>query len=170
MKAAGLLLIVVSCSGLGFRLAFLYSGRIRECVQVERSLTGLAGEIRFRQAPLSEALQAAGREGKGGFSAFFLRLSRRLDGFEGGCFREIWREELTLYLQKSLLGEEAELLFFLGQQLGYLDLEEQQKSLARFLEEWRLAIDRLRREEEKKGRLYRYLGVFAGFFLAILLL
>lgn len=170
MKAAGILLILVSCSCLGFHVALLCRRRIRECVQIERSLTGLMGEIRFRQTPLAEALEVAGREGAGEFPAFFRRLSERLSGFAGGSFEQIWREELTRYLQTSLLGEEAELLFFLGQQLGYLDLEEQQKSLERFLEEWRLQISRLRQEADKRERLYRYLGVFAGFFLAILLL
>ncbi|MCI8564783.1 MAG: hypothetical protein HFI39_00430 [Lachnospiraceae bacterium] len=170
MKAAGILLIVASCSGLGFHMAFLYGRRIRECAQIERSVSGLAGEIRFRQTPLTEALDAAGRKETGGFSAFLRRLSERLRGFESGRFEEIWQEELACYLQTSLLGEEAELLLFLGQQLGYLDLEEQQKSLALFLEQWRRQMAGLKQEEEKKGRLYRYLGVFAGFFLAILLL
>ena len=75
-----------------------------------------------------------------------------------------------MYLQDSLLKEEAELLDFLGQQLGYLDLEAQLQALSRFLEQWQTQIEALREQEERKGRLYRYLGVFAGFFLAILLM
>lgn len=122
MKPAGILLILISCSGLGFHLAYLYSCRIRECVEIERSVSGLAGEIRFRQTPLAEALYAAGRDGEKGFPAFLRRLSERLSGSSGGRLEDIWQEELTRYMQTSLLGEEAELLFFLGQQFGYLDL------------------------------------------------
>lgn len=170
MKAAGIVLVLCSCSALGFHLSFLYGRRIRECVEIERSLQGLLGEIRFRQTPLKEALCAIGSRGRGAFPAFLLRLSERLSGFSGGCFEQIWSEELKGYLQDSLLGEEAELLFFLGQQLGILDLEEQQKSLSRFLEQWQRQIDGLRQQEERQGRLCRYLGVLAGFFLAILLL
>lgn len=170
MKAVGILFIVLSCSGLGFQFAWLYSRRIAQCVEIERALQQLSGEIRFRQIPLAEAMRLVGREKGKEFSRFLVDLANHLEGCEGGGFSGIWEEELNRYLQGSLLEEEAELLKSLGQQLGDLDLEAQLKALERFLEQWRGRIGELRRQEEKKGRLYRYLGVFAGFFLAILFL
>lgn len=194
MKAAGIILILISCSGLGFQMAWLFHRRIDQCRKIERCLQYLSGEIRFHQLPLSEALREAGRREKGqreaeysketsnagkaayiretkedGFQNFMIRLADRLDE-RGGAFEELWTRELETYLRDSLLKEESELLFRLGRQLGNLDLEEQQKTLNQFLEQWREWIDGLCRQEEKKGRLYRYLGVAAGFFLAILLM
>ena len=88
----------------------------------------------------------------------------------GGEFGSLWEEELMGYLADSLLREEAELLFYLGRQLGNLDLEAQQKALNRFLEQWQEHIRELRSRQESRTRLYRCLGVSAGVFLAILFL
>lgn len=168
MKMAGIILILFSCSGLGFHLAWSYSRRISECRQIERCLQCLAGEIRFLQLPLTEALHLTEGEA-GGFRDFLTGLAQRMESCDGGSFQKLWEQELERYLQSGYLKEEAELLFYLGRQLGNLDLEEQVKTLSRFLEQWREQIEILREQEKTKGRLYRYLGVFAGFFLAILL-
>lgn len=188
MKIAGILLIWLSCSGFGFQLAWQYSLRIRQCLQIEQCLRDLMGEIRFHQVPLAEALRRAGggrawwadsgaegREKKketvsGNFPEFLQAVSRRLDRCDGGDFRQIWEEEWINYRQYSLLREEADQIGTLGQRLGYLDLTAQTETLAHFLEQWRGQIDELKAQEVTKGRLYRYLGVFAGFFLAILLI
>ena len=85
------------------------------------------------------------------------------------CPQESDAHRLTEDL-KCLLGEEAELLRYLGQQLGQFDLEAQLGNLSRFLDQWRMQTEELKKQEERKGRLYRYLGVFAGFFLVILLM
>lgn len=167
MKTVGMLLLVISCSGLGFHMAGLYDRRIAECVRIERFFGQLAGEIRFRQTPLSEALRMVSGEKTDGFFSFSGRLAGRLE--EGGNdFCSLWEEELALYLSGSLLREEAELLFYLGQQLGNLDLEAQIKALNRFLEQWQEHIRDLRGKQESRARLYRCLGVSAGVFLAIL--
>ena len=164
MRAAGMVMIVAACSGLGFRQALLYSRRIKECEQIARSVQLLLGEIRFRHLPLEEAMRRAGMVESGPFAVFLGRLAGRLSGCDGGSFYALWQEELEVYLGQSLLGEEAELLRYLGQQLGQFDLEAQLGNLSRFLDQWRMQT------EERKGRLYRYLGVFAGFFLVILLM
>ena len=170
LKTAGVVMIIAACSGLGFRQALLYNRRIKECEQISRAVQFLLGEIRFHHLPLEEAMGRAGMVEKGAFAAFLKRLAGRLSGRDGGRFYELWQEELAGYLKESLLGGEAELLYYLGQQLGQFDLEAQLENLSRFLEQWRMQTEELKRQEEKEGRLYRYLGVFAGFFLAILLM
>lgn len=170
MKAAGILMIMASCSGLGFHMAFLLGRRIGECQEAERCILALAGELRCRRLPLAEALESVGKSEKSRFGGFFMKVAGRLQALDGGSFRLIWSQELDRYLEDSLFREEAELLYGLGRQLGYLDLEEQLTILFRFQEQWRMHMESLRAEAEKKERLYRCLGVFAGFFLAILLL
>lgn len=173
MKTVGILLVLISCSGLGFQMAWRYGQRIEECVRIGRCLQRLTGEIRFHQLPLGEALRAAGgsasHDGER-FPSLLRRVSVRLEDACGGSFENLWSQELGDYLQDSPLQEEAELLLYLGQQLGQLDLEEQLKVLYRFLDQWQEHIRSLKGRQEEKGRLYRYLGIFAGCFLAILLL
>ena len=185
IKFFGMVLIVASCTGLGFQLAFLYSRRIRQCRQVEQCLQRLLGEIRFHQLPLAEALRETGQAiTEAEFSAFLIRVADRLDA---GCtgkagnqtvdldeneisLGQLWQQELVIFLEKSLIREEQELLSCLGQELGVLDLEAQVRSLQYCLDQWHRNIEELQRQEESHGRLYRGVGVSAGVFLAILLL
>ena len=180
LKGIGMVLIVVSCSGLGIRLAHLCVERIRQCRQVEQCLRRLLGEIRFHQLPMEEALREAGKTmGNQGFADFFMRLSQRLASIrEGGKQQEeenitlpvLWKEELDRYLEGSLLQEEQEMLLRLGQELGTLDLEEQVRSLQHFLDQWCQYVEEIQRRVEPHGRLYRGVGISVGVFLAILLL
>ena len=185
-KFIGMVLIVASCSGFGLQLAHRYGMRIRQCRQVEQCLQRLLGEIRFHRIPLEEALRETGKAlGGEGFAAFLLRVSRRLTFVQEGqgeqeqgepeapmtvVWSDLWREELEHYLETSLLGEEQELLFSLGRELGALDLEEQVRSLQHCLDQWRQHIEGLQRQEEIYGRLCRGVGVSVGVFFAILLL
>lgn len=199
MKWAGLFLILLSCSGLGFRAAGILRRRIRECQSIERSFLGLASEIRYGQLPMAEALRQAARRGSalgrrgmavwakegalgqsgdfdadgGGDSAwtdFFLRTASRLERCDDGTFCQIWQEELAEYLQGSVLREEGLLLQEIGTQLGSLDMEEQCMALDRFLQKWRNQICELQEQEKREGHLYRSFGICAGLFLVLILI
>ena len=67
-------------------------------------------------------------------------------------------------------GKIDEALQLLHLQIGYLDLEMQQKTLALYLEELERAIEQLRREEPEKKRLCWGLGILGGLFLAVVLM
>ena len=180
IKFIGMVLIVASCTGFGLQLSYLYRQRINQCRQVEQCLQRLLGEIRFHQIPLEEALRETGKIlGGNGFAAFFLRVSQRLiasreqgegQSEEMVTLTMLWQDELRSYLEDSLLQGEQELLLSLGRELGSLDLEEQVRSLQYCLEQWRRQVEKLQRQEETHGRLYRGVGVSVGVFLAILLL
>ena len=180
IKLIGIVLVVVSCSGLGVQLAHLCAERIRQCHQVGQCLQRLLGEIRFHQLPMEEALCEAGKAmGSQGFAEFFVRLSQRLAGSqESGELQTkedvtlafLWQEELEQYLKGCLFQEEQEILFQLGRELGTLDLEEQVRSMQHCLDQWRQHVEGLQRKVEPHGRLYRGIGVSVGVFLAILLL
>lgn len=63
MRWTGLILIAISCGGLGFRAAGMLRGRIRECRYIEQSFVVLAAETRYGQLPMAEALRRAVRRG-----------------------------------------------------------------------------------------------------------
>lgn len=182
MRWTGLILIAISCGGLGFRAAGMLRGRIRECRYIEQSFVALAAETRYGQLPMAEALRravrrggtadAVGAAGTAGatWAEFFLRTADRLERCEEGTFCRIWQEELAAYLQVSVLREESGLLQEIGTQLGSLDLEEQCMAIERFLQRWRDEICELQEQEKREGHLYRSLGICAGLFLVLVLI
>ena len=58
----------------------------------------------------------------------------------------------------------------MGDVLGRYDGEGQRTALAHARAELELALEQAREDGEKRGRMYRVLGVAAGAFLVILLL
>lgn len=196
MKGTGLILILVSCSGLGFQAAGVLHRRIKECQMIEQCFLRLVFEIRYGQLPMAEALRQAANQGNTGsvdsaapddtsrhagnknrgmscgyyFAEFLLRTASRLERRDNGTFRQIWQEELEGYLQRSILQEEGALLQGLGTQFGSLDLEEQCLALERFLQRWQSQIRELQEQEKRKGHLYRSLGICAGLFLVLILI
>ncbi len=175
IRLFGISLILVSCGGTGFHLAWRYRCHLRQCSEMEQGLQRLLGEIRFHQIPMEEALRETGQAMRGTASAvFFLRLARRLAEEEhsgAGCtLAQLWQQEWENFAGESLFRDEGELMELLGRELGSLDLEAQLRALEHCLDGWKLRIAELRKEEEVHGRLYRGLGIAGGCFLAILLL
>lgn len=171
MRGVGLILILISCSGLGIRMGGRYSRRIKECRRVEARFRQLGFAFRYGQLPMEEGLRQACQAGSGGtFDLFFRRVADRLETCEAGTFQSIWEEELEGYLKQSVLEEEGLLLREMGTQLGTLDLEEQGQSLERFLQRWREQIRRLEELEKTRGHLYRSFGICGGIFLVLILI
>ena len=65
--------------------------------------------------------------------------------------------------------EDLEQLAALGEHLGYLDLDMQERTLLLYLEQLDLSIEYLQRHRQEKCRLYTSLGVMGGIFLVIVM-
>ena len=57
----------------------------------------------------------------------------------------------------------------LGEHLGYLDVDMQERTLKLYLEQLDLTIDYLRQNQREKCRLYTSLGIMGGMFLVIVM-
>lgn len=92
---------------------------------------------------------------------------------EGESLQEIWRREVMAL--KSDTGRipleqgDLEQLAHLGEHLGYLDVDMQERTLKLYLEQLDLTIDYLRQNQREKCRLYTSLGIMGGMFLVIVM-
>lgn len=84
----------------------------------------------------------------------------RPDSEAGG----VWRE-----LGLALTKEDRQSLAALGEHLGFLDRDMQERNLLLYLEQLDLGIGQMREHRQDRCRLYTSLGVMSGLFLAILL-
>lgn len=170
IKTAGVLLVILSCAGLGAEAAFRLKKRLRLLVTLKRMVSHLKGEILYANAALPEAFERTGRRNPGSAGDLFTEVARRLRQETGEEFAYIWEEAAGAFVKTSVLGkEEGEQLVKFGGHLGYLDRDMQEKTILFYLEDLDFAIKNLQRQEPEKCRLFMSLGLLSGLFLAVVM-
>lgn len=178
MKWVGACLVTLGCTGLGQHMAREWRLRLRCLEQLRQMVYFLKGEILYGHTALGEALQRVGErcrkaEGEGGLvdiPLFFLSVARRIEEQEGESFAFIWQEELENLNNIPLKETDLSGLKTLGDHLGYLDLEMQERNLLLYLEQLDGQILFLQQNVKERTKLYTSLGVMGGLFLSIVML
>lgn len=171
LKVAGCGMVVAGTSGYGSWMAANYRQRLNLLLQLRQMVFLLKGQILYANAPLAEAFEAVGKRMEGMLPEFFLQVAGRLYGQQGKTFCEIWKEEVGQIDPESVLANtDRQSLAALGEHLGYLDRDMQERNLLLYLEQLDLVIRGLRERKEERCRLYTSLGVMGGLFLTVLIL
>lgn len=164
-------MVILASGGWGMYQA----GRIEECYRQMRYLRKLIfrirSEIRYSRRTLPESLLNVGSDAKDPYKLWLLSLYKRLEKRQGTSLAGIWEEETLIYLSDVGIPEDIlEGLIRLGGELGSIDIEMQVKTLDLYLEHMEQRMEEFRTEQKEKVRLYRWIGVTGGVFLAIILL
>lgn len=170
IKLAGCVMTVSGASGCGFWMSAQYRQRLRLLEQLRQMIFLLKGQIIYANATLEEGFLAVGERTEGELAKLFLRAARQMESRPGDPFAHIWREAVE-GLEKDLpfTKEDRQALSSLGEHLGFLDREMQERNLLLYLEQLDLTMEELRAHREERCRLYSSLGIMGGMFLAILL-
>ncbi len=161
-------MIVLSASSLGFAMAETFRRRPQQLRQLQFALTVLSGEIRFRQTPLPQALAAVAKATPMPVGQLFADLEAALAGADGRGLSWAWQQVKPRGL--ALAPADYALLENLMQVLGAGDVVQQGRQLDLHLEQLRhleLEAERSRIANEK---IWRYLVVFSGLALVLILL
>lgn len=170
LRMAGCILIVTGTSGYGLWMSGRYGRQLGELEQLRQMMFLLKGQILYANAPLQEAFEAVGRRMEGRLSQLFLQVADRIGQKQGEMFAQIWKDEVDSLQDEVLLsGEDRQSLAALGEHLGFLDREMQERNLLLYLEQLDLRIQEMREHKKERCRLYTSLGIMSGLFLAILL-
>ena len=171
LKIAGAAMVVAGTSGYGVWMAGNYQSRLSLLEQLQKMIFLLKGQILYANAPLPEALETVGERTTGVLSEWMIQVSERLLRQQGEPFNQIWKEEVDrLDADTALTKTDRQSLAALGEHLGFLDSEMQERNLLLYLEQLDLVIGELRSHRQERCRLYTSLGVLSGMFLAVLLL
>ena len=171
MKLSGAVLVIFACTGLGISSVLRLRARLALLETLKRMVSQLRGEILYANAPLATAFGRLGRRGGGKAASFFLAVSEELEQEAGECLETVWKRQAAAHFPEELLHKkEREQLLRLGESLGYLDRDMQEKTIQLYLEGLELSLAALRREEPEKSRLFVGLGILSGLFLTVILL
>jgi stage III sporulation protein AB len=170
LKLAGVILVLLSGTLIGFRQAARYADRTAQLRQLIHALQRLETEIGFGHTPLPEALERAAAGAAGPVAALFHRTAARLR--EGGAaVRDALRAAVDEGWSLTAMREpERSAVIRLGDALGISDREDQIRHL-------RLAAALLQAEEAgardeqaRYGKMWRSLGFMAALLVVILML
>lgn len=170
MKLLGAVFIVSGAAGCGAWFANRYRQRIAQLEQLKQMIVFLKGQILYANAPLSEALEAVGKRMEGVLGRLFLEVAGRIEQRPGEPFRTIWKESLScLEGNCALTKSDRQTLETLGEHLGFLDRESQERTLLLYLEQVDDQLKALKEHRQERCRLYTSLGIMGGLFLAVIL-
>lgn len=170
IRILGVMLVIGSSTGLGFYMAFQWNEHLRTVEKLRKMIFLLKGEIIYANAPLTEAFERIGNKSGGEIGNFFVKVADRLSRQHGETFYFVWQEEINkLPKEVCLSKEDKQNLKDLGEHLGYLDMEMQERNILLYMEQLDLTIGYLRKHKQEKGRLYTSMGIMGGLFLAIVM-
>lgn len=169
LKMLGLGLIIGACSAIGMSMGRDLKRRVAQLQELRRMTGMLQGEIQYAKSPLSEAFRHAAARLKEPFSAFLRHTAEDMEQFSGEPFSEIFARNAGEELKDSgLLKEDLEQLCGFGEHLGYLDQQMQLRTIDLYRMQISETCEQAAEELKNKEKVYRYLGVCTGLFLAIL--
>ncbi len=171
IKLIGSILVITSCSALGFYFSDELKTRINDLSEFKKLLILFRGDIQYTNTPLPEAIQALSKRHEGTYKVFLQNISNRLLDLSGSSFSEIWKDGIKNDLDHtSLAKEDYILLNNLGDSIGYLDKNMQLNTLDLYLDQIEVTIDELNKTVKEKTHLYNSLGIMLGIFITIVLL
>ena len=168
LKIFGGLLIVASCSALGFQIAGAYRLERQMLQQWISALDYMQCELQYRMTALPELCRQAASHGSGKVSTvlFLLadELDRQLQPDVRMCMDHALKKVPKLPESVRTAAEE------LGNTLGRFDTEGQLRQLEAARHSSRKRLEGLEKGAQERMRCYQTLGICGGAALAILLI
>lgn len=165
----GISFVIAGSSLYGIWMSKRYVGNLAELEELRHMLFLLKGQILYANAPLHEAFDTIGNRTDGALAELFIRVAKKSEAQQGTQFAEIWKDEVRLLGEHSLLSkEDRQSLENFGNHLGFLDKEMQERNFLLYLEQLDLRIQDMREHKKERCRMCTSLGILGGMFLAIL--
>lgn len=171
MRVTGCILIIGSCSGMGWLFGDEIKRRIDDLKAAKTVAMLLRGDIRFAHTALPEALENVAKRHEGSLAPFLKKIASELKKYTGATFSQIWCKAVAEDLKSTALTKkDKEYLNQFGEQLGYLDKDMQLNHIDLFISQMEEQIKEISIDAKDKIRMYQSLGVLFGILVTIVIL
>ena len=168
IRMAGAVLVAVGTSWLGIRAAGTLDQELNSLRAASEALALLERELEWDSPPLPVLMRRIVPQCRNPMNVVFQGVLRALDRLEEETLTDNWA--MLIEQQAEFDAGTKRVLLPLGSVLGRCSCEEQRRAVAMVRERLDRLEQELMGERQRKGRLYRVLGVSGGSFLALLLL
>lgn len=171
LKIAGSIIVILSCSFMGFILSGDCSKRPRQLRELRSLLQMFENQISYLSDVITEAFERIGRIGGNGTGIFFRRTVEILKQGNAANASEAWEKAVRQCIRTTALNkEDEEILLSFGKLLGNTDIEGQVKNIRLTLDQLALQEDKAEDSKKKNENMYRSLGMLGGIAVVLVLL
>jgi stage III sporulation protein AB len=171
LKIAGSIIVILSCSFLGFILSGDCSRRPRQLRELQSLLQMFENQISYLSDIITEAFERIGRVGRNGTGIFFSRAVEILKNENAPSASVAWEQAVRQCIRTTALNrEDEEILLNFGKLLGNTDIEGQLKNIRLTLGQLALQENKAEESRKKNENMYRSLGMLGGIAVVIVLL
>lgn len=170
IRLAGIGMIAAAVLALGFWCSLNMKKRIRNLHLMQTVLHMLAGEIGFTGRILEEAFEDISNRLEDPFSSFFQHVSERMQNQDGTGLIQIWKESEDMFMGSGLKEEDLELFRKLGNELGFLDVDMQLRTLELLEMQVKETTGRLEKNCEASCKMYQSLGILGALTVIVVMI
>lgn len=171
IKIIGCIVIVLSCSGLGYVMGMKFKSRVRELRCFNVALQMLETEIVYSNTPLPDAFdiiyKKTGSPADGLFKLVGINLNKKNHSTVGETFACSLNE---IKSKLSINKEDIDILKSFGNSLGCSDIEGQEKNFKTVTKQLENQEKKAEESRAKNERMYKNIGILAGIAIAIVLM
>lgn len=170
-KIAGSIIVILSCSFLGFILSRDCSRRPQQLRELQGLLQMFENQISYLSDIITEAFERIGRVSGSGTGIFFNKTVEILkDGIISNA-SEAWEQAVKQCIRTTALNrEDEEIMLSFGKLLGNTDIEGQVKNIRLTLGQLELQESKAEESRKRNENMYRSLGMLGGIAVVIVLL
>jgi stage III sporulation protein AB len=170
VKIFGIILILLSGSGIGFKASDNLVKQNKQLKKLNEMLVILRGEIKYNYSIMPQAFRNVSRRVEHPFSEFLINVADNLDKYEGKSVAEVWEMGINNNLESSLLSKKhLEKLKDLGKTLGFLDMNMQLSYIDILTGELSKDIEENTIKMKENCKLYRALGIMGGILTVLII-
>jgi stage III sporulation protein AB len=170
-KIVGSLVVVLSCSFLGFILSRDCSRRPQQLRELQTLLQMFENQINYLSDVLIEAFERVSRVGNSETGSIFGRAAEILGNEGAQSAASAWEQAVRQGIRRTALNrEDEEVLIGFGKMLGSTDLDGQIKNIRLTMEALRMQEKKAEESRIKNETMYKSLGILGGIAVVIVLL
>ena len=156
---------------LGFSKAAKEQKRLEQGIDLKRMLYLLQSEIRYGFTPLPEAVASIADKTSKELRSFLLQVSEELSSHTKDSFSDVWNRAIKDQLKGVILEPKfLRDLHSMGETIGYLDKEMQEKTIGFTIEQLEEEIFQMKDNVIRNCKMYRSLGLSFSLLLIIILI
>ena len=170
-KITGSLIVILSCTFLGFVLSTDCKKRPQQLRELQSILQMFENQISYLSDVIAEAFDRISRIGCSETCVFFSKTIEILKEERSLNASQAWEQAVRQNIKKTSLNrEDEEVLVAFGKMLGSSDMEGQIKNIRLTLMQLKLQEGKAEDCRTKNESMYRSLGILGGIAVVIVLL
>lgn len=169
MKIIGVIIVILASWGYGSGLIQRLNQHKEQLFSLREMIELFLGEIQYGKQPLQEACMQIGNRMKSPFKEVLCSIGQRISEKKYESFEMVWREQFQMKEKEFLFTEQEKMVLYgVGKNLGYLDVDTQIRHLQIYKNEVNGLLEQLEKTMKEKKKVYRSVSLMVGAMVILL--